>query len=163
MRENSAPPNAQRAVDTLRKVLIEIGWEPQEDDQTASFVVDLGPPHLPVASAFAAISTDLEQFVFFVNFGLAVASGRRDEVAKLIARVNWDLTVGNFEIDYEDGHLRFKSSVNFRNAELSEMLIRNTILSAMNAVERYADALVAVAAGEKSVEQAIKDVEGNVN
>jgi hypothetical protein len=71
--------------------------------------------------------------------------------------------IGNFEMDYSDGHVRFKSSVNFRGVELSETLIRNTILSAMNAVERYADALIEVLARGKDAEQALNEVEKKTN
>ena len=52
--------------------------------------------------------------------------------------------IGNFELDYDDGQVRFKSCVDFSSTELSETMIRNAILPAMNAIEAFADRLVAI-------------------
>jgi hypothetical protein len=153
-----ASPRSIRAVQTLRRTLAEIGWEPESSERTTNFFVDFGPPHLPVADALAAITPGTERFLFYVNFGAAAPPRRRDEVARFITLANWALTIGNFEMDYDDGHVRFKSSVDFEGVELSEALIRNTILPAMHAVETYADSLMAVLANGKDARQAMKDV-----
>jgi hypothetical protein len=158
-REIHAPSNGLKAVDTLQKVLTEIGWKPQRDEETAGFVVDFDPPYIPVSTAFAAISLELEQFMFFVNFGVTASPEQRDAVCRFITRANWRLTVGNFEMDHDDGHVRVKSSVDFRGVELSEALIRNAIRAAMNAVEVYADSLIEVLAHGKDAEQAIKEAQ----
>ena len=141
----------------LERVLTEIGWEPQPDEETAGFYVDFGPPHIPVSDAFAAIALDTEQFVFYINFGPAVPPDRMNQVARFLTLANWGLMIGNFEMDYSDGHVRFKSSLSFRGTELSEVLIRNAILSAMNAVERYADSLMQVLGQGKDADQAFRE------
>jgi hypothetical protein len=161
--ENSAQSNGVKAVDTLAKVLTEIGWEAKRDVVTAGFVVEFDPPYIPLSTAFAAVAIESEQFMFFLNIGVAVPPDRVDEVARFLTRANWALTIGNFEMDYDDGHVRFKSGINFRGAELSEALIRNAILSAMNAVERYADALINVLANRKDAAEALKELEEKAN
>jgi hypothetical protein len=147
----------EKALASLSNVLTEIGWEPQPEPEAAGFYVDFGTPHIPVSDAFAAIAPDAQQFVFYVNFGPAVPAERLGEVARFLTLANWGLMIGNFEMDYGDGHVRFKSSVNFRGTELSEALIRNAILSAMNAVERYADGLMQVLAQAKSPDEAFRE------
>src|SRR6266478_456585 len=142
--EHKGPDNALRALATLRKVLTEIGWEPQPEEKVAGFYVDFGPPHIPVSDAFAAITPATERFAFYVNFGPSVPQERCDEVVRFITLANWGLSIGNFEMDYDDGHVRFKSSIDFRGVELSEAVIRNTILAAMNAIEAYAEPLIEV-------------------
>jgi hypothetical protein len=145
-------------VTTLRRTLVELGWEPEQRSES-TFYIDFGHPHMPVADAIAAVVVDSRQFVLYINLGAAAPANRRDEVGRFITRANWGLTIGNFELDYDDGHVRFKSSVAFDGRELSEATIRNAIFWAMNAVETYAEALVEVIAGEKEAEQAITDVE----
>lgn len=140
---NSASPNIEPALETLRNVLDELRWEPKPAEGVAGFEVDFGPPYIPVANALAVISGQ-EQFVFYLNFGFTAAPELRDPCAQFIARANWGLTIGNFEMDYSDGQLRFKSSVAFTGTELTETLIRNAIRTAMNAVEAYADGLAAI-------------------
>jgi len=147
-----------RAVETLHSVLTDIGWDARKDDATEGFVVDFDPPYIPVAFAYAAIFANLEVFVFYLNFGVAAAADRRDETARFLTLANSNLMVGNFEIDFEDGLVRFRSSVSFEEMELSDILIRNAILSAMNAVERFAEGVIDVMARGKSAEQAFSEL-----
>src|SRR5579863_3326459 len=154
---NASPTSASRAIEALGTVLTQIGWNARKDDETSGFVVDFDPPYIPVAYAYAAVSADLEVLAFYLNFGVAAAEERRDETAHFIALVNSHLMVGNFEIDFEDGLVRFRSSVSFQGTELSEALIRNVILSAMNAVERYAEKLIDVMVRGKSARQAFEE------
>jgi len=154
--ETSSKP-ILRAFDTLRAVLTEIGWDPQLDEETAGFVVNFDPPYIPVAYAYAAISPELELFVFHINFGVAAAAHRRDEMVKFLALVNWNLMSGSFDMDCDDGQVRFRTSVCFEGIELSEALIRSAIRFAMNAVERYAGAAIDVMARGKSADQAYRE------
>ena len=157
---DSTSSNIEQAADTLRRVLDGIGWAPEPADGITGFIVDFGPPHSPVANALAAISSE-EQFVFYLNFGYVAPPERRDELARFIVRANWGLTIGNFEMDDDDGQVRFKSSVNFSGLKLTEELIRNAILPAMTAVETYADAVADVLLRGKTAKAAIASVDTN--
>jgi len=148
-----------KAIETLRAVLTDIGWDARKDDETEGFIVDFDPPYIPLAFAYAAISADPEVFVFYLNLGVSAAADRRDETARFLTLANSNLMVGNFEIGFEDGLVRFRSSVPFQGTELSEVLIRNTILSAMDAVERYAEGVIDVMARGKSAEQVFHQIE----
>ncbi|HEX4603290.1 MAG TPA: YbjN domain-containing protein [Candidatus Angelobacter sp.] len=146
--------NAKEAFETLRKVLTEIEWANDADEENASFYIDFGAPHSPVSDAVVAIAMEAEQFLFYVNIGPMAPVERRDEVARFISRVNWGLSIGNFEMDDEYGFVRFRSSVAFANAKLTEPLIRNAILAAMEIVEVYAEPVIDVLARGKSVQEA---------
>jgi hypothetical protein len=124
-------------LDTLRHVLDDLEWEPEQDETVSGFHIDFGPPHFPVATAFAAVADETKEFVFYINFGVNVAPADRETLMHSITRVNWGLTIGNFELNLDDGHLRFKSSVAYGGAGLSESLICNVIERAMSAVEAY--------------------------
>lgn len=137
-------PNVTLAAKRLQQTLTGLGWDPQLDEASLGFCVDMGAPHVPIASIYAAISPEAEQLVIYFNFGMAARPDYRDECARLIIRANWGLTIGNFEMDYEDGQLRFKSSLDFTGGELTEQMIRNAILPAMNAVDVYAPAIANV-------------------
>lgn len=137
-------PSSNNALATLRDVLVSIGWDPQPEGDTPGFIVDFDPPYIPIAHAYAAIADDLQLFVFYLNFGVEVAPDCRDAVSRFITLANHSLMSGNFELDLEDGLLRFRTSVVFGNQELSASLIRSAILFAMNAVELYAEPLIEV-------------------
>jgi hypothetical protein len=145
-------------LERLRHVLDRIGWDPQPGRSPRSYFIDFGEPHVPVSSALAAI-TEGDRFIFYVIFGVAAAEDRRDEVARFITRANYGLLIGDFELDYGDGQLQFRSSVDFSGVGLSEELIANVILPAMSAVEQYGDALMDVLAGRRGSEAAIEEAE----
>ena len=157
---HSASPNVARAIRTLERVLTEIGWEPEPAEGIAGFAVDFGEPHLPVATALAAVSPQ-EQFVLYLNFGFDAPPDRRDEFARFMARVNWVLTVGDFQLDYDDGQVRFRTSLDFADTELTEDLIRNGIRGAMAAVETYANAVADVVARGRTAAEALASVEAD--
>lgn len=153
--------NVTLAARRVQETLKGLGWDPQLDEASLGFCVDLGPPHVPIASVYAAISTDAEQLVIYFNFGLVAPPDYRDECARLITRANWGLTIGNFEMDYEDGQLRFKSSLDFSGAELTEQMIRNAILPAMNAVDVYAAAIANVVLRGQTAAEALAQIDSN--
>ena len=129
-------------VDTLRRVLEELEWEPEPDETVSGFHIDFGPPHFPVATAFAAILEDAQEFVFYVNFGVKVEPADRGPLEYEMTRINWGLTIGSFQLNNDNGHLRFKSSVAYGGAGLSEHLICNAIERAMTAVEVHGAELI---------------------
>ncbi len=73
----------------------------------------------------------------------------------LVDQMLWDA--------YDDGHVRFKSCLDFHEADSPEQLMRNAILLAMAAVETYADALMEVIVSGKSAEQAMRDHQRKAN
>jgi hypothetical protein len=137
-----AKKNVASALETLRRVLAEIDWEISPADNGSSYIIDFGPPHVPVSELIAAVDQDAECFLLLVNLSPPVSSERRDEVARYVNSVNWDLMIGNFEMNHDDGRVRFRSSVDFRGGDLKETTLRRTILSAMEIVEAHAEKLV---------------------
>ena len=153
--------NVTLAARRLQETLAGLGWDPQLDEASLGFCVDMGAPHLPIASVYAAISAEAEQLVIYFNFGMTASPERRDECARLLTRANWGLTIGNFEMDYEDGQLRFKSSLDFSESELTEQMIRNAILPAMNAVDVYAQAIANVILRGQTAAEAVGQIDSN--
>ena len=64
--------------------------------------------------------------------------------AELITRINYGLRVGNFELDLDGGEIRFKSSFDFTDIQLSDRLILNVLLTCPYAMDRFLPALRAL-------------------
>lgn len=78
---------------------------------------------------------------------VSVPVDRRTDVALYIARANLGLMIGHFEINLDDGEVRFRTSVDVAGAELSEPLIDHLFLANVVGVDRYLDGLRAVIEG----------------
>src|SRR5437868_9878284 len=109
--------NVLRAARTLQRLLTEIEWASVTDEPGMSFCIDLGPPHVPVSHVVVAIHPETECFTFLACFAPAVPPARRDEVARFLTRSNWELLIGSFEMDYDDGSVRFRTGVDFTHSE----------------------------------------------
>jgi len=53
-----------------------------------------------------------------------VPAERRSAVAEFLTRVNYVMTIGNFEMDYDDGEVRYKTSVDVEGDRLSMVMAR---------------------------------------
>jgi hypothetical protein len=146
--------NALNALEALRGVLREIGWESYPVDPEGVIAIDLRSPDSPVSDALAAIALKSERFIFYLNLARHCPVERQDQLVQLINLINWQLSIGNFEMDPKDGHVRFRSSIDFADAVLEPQLIRNHILAAMRATETYVESLLNVMEGRSDAADA---------
>ncbi len=140
--------NVTRAQEALHGVLGEIGWT-ASGVPDSSYRVDLGAPHVPVSDVVVGIDRQTELLVFLANFCPEAPVPNRDQVARWINRINWDLMSGNFEMDEDDGTVRFRSTVEFGGGELTQATIRRTILTAMETLEAHASGIAAAMSGQQ--------------
>ena len=83
------------------------------------------------------------------------------ELNKFIAMANYGLRNGNFELDFRDGEIRYKTFVNCDGLEtLPTEIIKDSLLAACFTLDRYGDGLAALAMGFSDAETEIKKVEG---
>ena len=66
---------------------------------------------------------------------------------RYITRANWNLAIGNFEMNCDDGAVRFRLGLDFTASELSAPTIRHVILTAIKIVEEHAPSLSNAMAG----------------
>jgi hypothetical protein len=73
-----------------------------------------------------------------VSLEMRVPVARRDEVAKLLARINEQLLVGHFDLWHSDGSLLFRNSLLLTgNAEANDAQCEALIRFAVETCERY--------------------------
>ncbi len=152
-------PNGREAFETLRVFLESDGWYPQPlEDKTiyrAAFDGKNGE-----LRCYAQVRVELEQFLFYAVAPVKVPEEARSDVAEYLTRANYGLRIGNFELDYRDGEVRYKSSLDFEGQKLTNNLIRNTIYPAVQTMDRYLKGLLSVMFGGRTPLEAIEEVEG---
>ena len=84
----------------------------------------------------------------------------RQRVAEYITRATYGLSVGNFEMDFLGGEIRYRLTLDCEDrTSLSDDLIRSTLAIPLGLIDKYGDGLVAVMYGFKSPEDAIKEID----
>lgn len=100
-----------------------------------------------------------EQAIFYSVMLETTEPEHRPEVMKFVTLANYGMQVGNFELDLEDGEVRFKTSVDIEGMDLAEGLLRNMVELNVLMMGLYYDGLIAVMRGGMSAEEAIAEIE----
>jgi hypothetical protein len=160
---NKSRSQLQSQLEIVRIVLEKANLAPQPilpDSGFAGYSVTFDISE-PVETGNAILLHETNLFLFYLNLRMTVPESRLHDVAECIARANYGMNVGNFELDFETGVIRFKSSIDFQGEYLSQLLVRNVILSAIDSISMYANALENVIQNIMSPKQAIEAVEGS--
>jgi hypothetical protein len=162
MPEENAPEenaNSAFALQTLERFLEEDGWHPTPLNDRPIFRMRFAGKNTELV-CYAQINMDLEQFLFYVVSPIKVPEELRMSVAEYLTKANYGLRIGNFEMDYADGEVRYKSSLDFEDVELNDPLIRHAIYPALHTMDRYFPGLMRVVYGGRSPTEAIQEIEG---
>jgi hypothetical protein len=150
--------NALNACETLARFLEQDEWYPQEVEDLLLYRMAFAGKNGEMI-CFAQIEPELELFAFYAYAPVEVPAERRSAVAEFITRANCGMWIGNFELDYADGEVRYKGSVHFEGTALTEPLIRNTVYDSVEAIDQYLPGLRDVVEGRASPAEAIASVE----
>lgn len=96
------------------------------------------------------------------NFAMfpAVALSKMPDVVEFITRVNYNLVIGGFEMDYENGKVRYHMSVPMSALrEERDDLLPRTLFLPVEMLDRYAKGLAEVILGLKAPLEAIAECE----
>ena len=75
------------------------------------------------------------------------------DMAEFQARINYGLIIGNFEMDWDDGEIRFKTSLDFKNDRLSDTLLGQLFNANLRNMNLFFPGLEAVIDGIKSPQE----------
>ena len=145
--------------DRLIKWFEDEGWPLDRHDDESWF-----------RSAFAGTSAtiglvgqareDLDIALLYSVPPLRVPEEKRNEVAIFLTRANYGLLIGNFELDMDDGEVRYKTSIDVEDDELSAALIAGLVRANCATTDRYFTGLVAIVHGGATAIEALVRVEG---
>jgi hypothetical protein len=112
-------------------------------------------------TCFAQAREQQEQFVFYSICPVKAPEEKRPAVAELLTRANYGLVVGNFELDYSDGEVRYKTSIAAKEGEtLTPGLIKHAVYANVLTMDRYLPGIMSVLYSDVSPADAIAKVEG---
>lgn len=111
-------------------------------------------------TCFARAREQQEQFVFYSVCSVNAPEDKRSDIAECLTRANYGLVIGNFELDYGDGEIRYKSSIDVENDRLTSPLIKNLVYANVAMMDKYLPGIMAVLYGGASPTKAIAQIEG---
>jgi hypothetical protein len=98
---------------------------------------------------------------FYSILPAVVPEAQRNAVAEFITRANYGLPIGNFELDYGDGEVRYKTSIDIEGGEFTPKMVENLLMSNLTTTDRYVPGLMRVLYGDREPADAIAEIEAN--
>lgn len=95
----------------------------------------------------------------FVYVPVQVPEDRRAAVAELFCRLNYRFSVGHFDLDFNDGEVRFRQSIDVEGGELTETMFSNLIYSSLGTCDDQFPVLMRVVFGGKTAVEALQETD----
>jgi len=114
------------------------------------------------AGSYRIVATVDAEGSLFQVYGytpLRVPVGSRPAIGETIARANFGLKVGKFELDFDEGDLRFQAAQILANDSLEDETIRRLIGTAITMLDTYLPAVLSVIYGNELPQDAIRCAE----
>ncbi len=134
------------------------GWKYQVPEPTKTFALLGVVTPKGQYPCMAEIQEDLYRFVFFSICPVPVPTSKRKAMAELITRINHHLFLGNFELDFEDGEVRFKTSIVYESVELTVTMIDHIIKSNLMAMNKNIEMIASFALGRLPFKAALLQI-----
>jgi hypothetical protein len=109
-----------------------------------------------------AVAREEESQCIFYSVCPVQAGDRKAEVTEYLTRANFGLVIGNFEMDWDSGAVRYKSSIGLAGEDITAPLVEELVSANLITTERYLPGIAAVAQGSVSPAQALEQAENIV-
>ncbi len=108
---------------------------------------------------YAEVQEDKDWLLFYSYLPVNTPEAKLTEVAEFITRANRGMRIGNFELDFDDGEVRYKTSIDVEGGELTSKMIDNLLQSNLSTMDRYFNGLMELIYGDKSPAELVNSIE----
>ena len=110
-------------------------------------------------NCFAQTNEENERFAFYSVCPVTIPEHKRSLMAEFVARANYGLVIGNFELDFEDGEVRYKTSIDVEGDRLTEALVQQLVYANIATMDAYLPGIMRVIYSDVSPAQAVAQIE----
>ena len=151
--------DSEEIVDAVRDFLDDDDWKYEYDAERkiirADIILDCKLKH-----ASLRIKVRETSYNVYISLPINADKDTLPNVIRYTTMANYGLIPGNFEVDVEDGEVRFRTFVNADGLSgLPTAVIKDSIYCGWNIVEHYGDGLAALIMGFSDVETEIEKAE----
>jgi hypothetical protein len=111
-------------------------------------------------TCYAQAREEQAQFLFYSLCPVKAPEDKRMAVAEFLTRANYGMFIGNFELDYSDGEIRYRTSIDVEGSQLTPALVRPLVYANVLMMDRYLPGIMSVIYGNVSPAEAVAKAEG---
>lgn len=108
---------------------------------------------------FVKVREEQEQLIFYSISPVKVPENKRLVMAEFLSRANFGLSIGNFELNFADGQIRYKTSIAAKGNGVNSALIGQLIFANLLTMDEYLPGIMSIIYTELSAVEAIAQIE----
>jgi len=139
----------------LCEVLDREGWDYEYDSKNEKIRLEIRGVHTNF-SCLLIVDDEQESILCNTYVAFKVPEAKRLAVCEFMNRANYELPNGNFEMDMDDGSIRFRTFLDLAAAQPSSDQILNLIWTGAQSFDTYSPGLMKLLYGNFSVVEAIE-------
>ncbi|MCF3575749.1 YbjN domain-containing protein [Planktothrix agardhii] len=114
-------------------------------------------------TCFALAIEENRQFVFYSLCPVNTPPEKISAMAQFLTKVNYGTTIGNFELNYSDGEIRYKTSIDVEHERFTTGLVNNLVYINVLTMDKYLPGIMAIINNKLSPDDAIAIAESSAS
>lgn len=98
---------------------------------------------------------DEKQVTVYSIFPVKVPDYKRQSISDFVTRANYGMVIGNFEMNFYDGEIRYKTSLDVDGDRLTPALVKHLIYTNVASMDKFLPGIMSIIYGNISPEEAI--------
>ncbi|MGF1491677.1 MAG: YbjN domain-containing protein [Microcoleaceae cyanobacterium] len=107
---------------------------------------------------YAVAREEEQQVTVYSVFPVRVPDHKRHMVATFLMMVNYGIIIGNFELNFYDGEIRYKTSIDVEGDRLTPALVKHLMYINVTTLDKYLPEIMSVIYGNLSAEEALSRI-----
>jgi len=130
-------------MDALQEFMEQAGIRYRQDQDTSVVKTGFAGKN-GLFDSFAEVDEDAGTLLVITLCPVQVPDSHSSAIADLMARINWAIELGNFQMHAEKGVVAFRTSVMFKGTSPDPKVIEHVVFSNWAGMDRYFPAITAV-------------------
>jgi hypothetical protein len=110
---------------------------------------------------YADVEEEKSWLIFYSYLPVNAPPEKIEPMAEFITRANRGMRIGNFELDFDDGEIRYKTSIDIEGGELTSKMCDNLLRANLSTMNRYFPGMMELIYSERSPKDLIQKIEGS--
>jgi hypothetical protein len=111
-------------------------------------------------TCYAQMKEEPGRFIFYSVLSAKAPENKRLPLAEFLTRANYGMILGNFELDFGDGEIRYKTSAYVEDFQPSKDFFHTLVYTNLLVMDKYLPGIMSVIYAGMNPEQAIAHVSG---
>lgn len=148
----------EKMIESIKKFFAENEWKYSFHEKDKVFVSGVNMGNV-IGDIRMLVFMEETAYTVYMILNSKAEEKNYSAVSEFLHRANYGLKDGNFEIDYRDGEIRYKTFVNFANTSVSMDVVGESMFVGAVMIEKYGKGLLKVMLGEGIPEKCIEECE----